>query len=406
MTGNAASAVETRNPRGWGWRMPGAPFVRSGQSHAQILAAWTMATMIVALAGIVLYGLSAAQVIAVAALTALATEASLSALAMRQVPGGLMHALVTGVLLGLTLPPTAPWFVAAAGGFLAILVAKWMFGGFGHHLWHPAVAGRVIVQFLFAQHLSFSQGLVQTPILAPGHLLVGQISAAVSIPAESYQGWSNTPLEDAPRAEAFLLERPVQVLRRMASGSLDVGFAEPWTTLLRDYLPPWKDTVLGTVPGGVGESCTIALVVVGMYLIYRGHLRWQVPVCVLASAALTAAILPVAVPHSSGALRMQWLPALVVEDKVPVGAAYVLYHVTAGQLMLCAFLLAGDMLAGPLTVRGQRYFAVGVGVIAMLMRLYGVLEGECYWAILIMNTFVPAIDRRTRRRPLAVEPAA
>ena len=149
--------------------------------------------------------------------------------------------------------------------------------------------------------------------------------------------------------------------------------------------------MLGTVAGNIGETCTLAILLVGLYLIYRGYLRWQLPVTVLAAAALAAAILPV---ELSGHYR--WFPALEIEQGRAVGLAYVLYHLTAGQLMLGAFLLAGDVIASPVRVLGQLIFAAGVGVLTIFMRPYGVLEGACSWSILIMNALVGPIDRRTK----------
>jgi len=120
---------------------------------------------------------------------------------------------------------------------------------------------------------------------------------------------------------------------------------------------------------------------------------------VLVSAFVAASILPI---ESGG--NYVWFPVFAVEGGRAVGLAYVLYHLTAGQLMLGAFLLAGDVVSSPMRAHGQVVYGIGIGVLTIFMRLYGVLECECYWAILIMNVFVGTIDRFTSRRVLGTAP--
>ena len=167
---------------------------------------------------------------------------------------------------------------------------------------------------------------------------------------------------------------------------------------MRDELPPWPDTLFGAVPGGIGETSSLALIVVGFFLIYRGYLKWQLPVAVLASAFVAASILPV---ETGG--DFVWFPVFAAEQGRAVGLAYVLYHMTSGQLMIGAFLLAGDVVSSPMRAQGHVIYGIGVGVLIIFMRMYGVLECECYWAILIMNTMVGTIDRFTSRRILGTE---
>ncbi len=380
------------------------PFRTGGDTYRHILRAWILAASVVAACGTVLFGLAAVAVVGVAVGTAIAAEIALSIISGRPVIGGLSHAALTGLLLALTLPATVPWFVPLFGALVAIVLAKGLFGGLGQYLWQPAVVGRVVVQFLFEGHLALSGGMATTPVLAPGRLLIGDLARSRPVNMATYRGWRAG--DQRADADAWLMERPVQALRRFAEGELPVDrslmFGEPlqFEPLLRDALPPWEDTIIGTVPGGIGETCTIGLIVVGLFLIYRGYLRWELPTAILASAAVAAAVLPVETADDIGGYR--WLPILAVEQDRGVGLAYVLHHLTAGQLMLGAFLLSGDMIATPLRARGQVLFGAGVGLITIFMRLYGHLEGECYWAILMMNWLVPAIDRRTPRPVLGM----
>ena len=382
-----------------------APYRTGGNTHKDILRAWLFAASLVAACGVVLFGPAALGVLVVAVLSAVVADWAVSVASRRPIIGGWSHACLTGLLLGLMLPATVAWYVPLFGALIAIVLAKGLFGGLGHYLWQPAVVGRVVVQFIFKGQLSLGAVLAQSPVLAPGHLLVGDLdpARAQAVNSATYQGWLT--LGPSLMAEAWRMERPAQALRRFAKGEIhpdgELVYEKPliYEPLLRDALPPWEDTLVGVVPGGIGETCTLGLVIAGLYLIYRGFLRWQLPAAILASAALAAAILPVETADSLGGYR--WLPILEaersVEESRAVGLAYVLYHLTAGQLMLGAFLLAGDTISTPMRVRGQLIFGAGVGVLTIFMRLYGHLEGECYWAILIMNWLSPIIDRRTKR---------
>jgi Na+-translocating ferredoxin:NAD+ oxidoreductase RnfD subunit len=277
------------------------------------------------------------------------------------------------------------------GAMIAISVGRWVFDS----MIHPALTGRVMVQFLFSNALSLSSGgaLATSSVLAPAHLIFGNLNNAGTV--ERYTGWLDSPLPDG--AEAFRMRRPVQVLRQFAQSGQSAEGDLRYEPLVRDHLPPWIDTLFGVVPGGIGESSTVALVIVGLYLIYRGFLRWQLPATVLAGAFLAAAVLPVELDGN-----YDWFPAFAVENGRSVGLAYVFYHLTSGQLMLGAFLLAGDVKSSPMRVQGQMLFGAGIGVLTIFMRLYGNLEGECYWSIIIMNVLVGAIDRRMRRQVLGM----
>ncbi len=382
------------------WSARGAPHCRGGDTHRNMLGAWIAASAMVAFCGVVMFGPHALTTLIVAILTAVAADMAVAFALRRPVIGGASHACLIGLLLGLMLPATVPWYVPMFGSLVAIVLAKGLFGGLGHYTWQPAVVGRVVVQFLFTGHLSLTSALAMSPVLAPDHILAGDIDIdhAQPITMATYRGWFEV---DGPaRADAWLMERPVQALRRFAEGKIPPDGDQVYEPLLRDALPPWRDTLLGMVPGGIGESCTIALIVAGLFLIYRGYLRWQLPVTMLAAAALAAAILPVESGEQAGGYR--WLPVLAVEQGRAVGLAYVMYHLTAGQLMLGAFLVAGDMISTPMRARGQIIFAAGIGVATVFMRLYGTLAGECYWSILIMNWLVSTIDRRTKRPVLGM----
>ena len=367
----------------------GAPHRLAGRTNRDIIRAWFFAAGLVGVGGVIWFGPAALKVLLLSVVFAVAAEIAIGLATRRPAGDGLSKAALIGLLFGLTLPATVPGEVVAFGSLVSILVGRMVFGGF----LHPALVGRVVVQFFFVSHLSLSGSLAASPVLARGHLLFGDITRSGGV--VNFQGWDDTR---APSGRsAHLLERPVQSLRMFAEDGVATDGDLSYTPLLRDVLPPWKDTVLGAVPGGIGETSTLVLIIVGLYLIYRGYLRWQLPAVMLASAAIAASILPVEL-HGD----YRWFPVLEVEQDRAVGLAYVLYHLTAGQLMIGAFLLAGDVTASPMRVHGQLVFAVGIGVLTIFMRLYGVLSGECYWSILIMNALVGTIDRWMKRSVLGL----
>jgi Na+-translocating ferredoxin:NAD+ oxidoreductase subunit D len=375
------------------------PVSRSaGYTHQEIIRAQTLAAGLVAVWGILFFGSAATTVIVISVSTAIAADLLIGLSIRRPVLGGLWHAALTGMLIGLTLPATVNWYVPAVGSLAAILLGKAPFGGLGHYVWHPALVGRVFVQLLFNSTLTLGATYAPEPVLTRDHLLFGSLSKSAPLEMASYEGWSGTPAP--PGVDAFVMERPLRALHRFADGQIKNEGPLRFTPLLRDYLPPWQDTLLGAVPGGIGESSTLAVMVAGLYLIYRGYLRWQLPVALLAGAAVAAAILPVA-GYQSGGFR--WLPLVAVENGRAVGVAYILYHLTSGQLMIGAFILAGDMITSPKRARAQIVFGAMIGAATIFMRLYGLPEGECYWAILGANSFVPFIDRQLKRPVLGIE---
>ncbi len=371
-----------------------APHLGGGDSFAQMTRSMLIVVGLAGLAGVAVFGLMAAIWLAVAVGTAVVAEWAYVQLTGGRVTATYDHAALMGLLLGLTLPVgwvddagfhPLGWAVPLIGALVAIVVGKGLMGGMGNYLWHPALVGRAATELLYDQQMHPERWVV----LGRNHLF-----AAVPKPVESieYAGWriSQLPAD----ANAWVLRRPVEWLRQLADG-LPAGDESPLTVLIRDHLPPWEDLLLGGVGGGIGETCTIALIVGGLYLVYRGYVRWYQPMSVIVAAAVAAAVLPIRI---GPAASFDWLPGLQTDAGLPIGAIYVLYHLTGGELMLAALLFATDTVASPCTARGQVIFGAAIGVLAIALRLYGPMPGSCYWAILIMNTFVGLIDRRTKRR--------
>jgi electron transport complex protein RnfD len=234
---------------------------------------------------------------------------------------GELSAVVTGLLLAFCLPPTLPPWMAVLGSVFAIVVAKHLFGGLGHNIFNPALIGRA---FLLA---SFPVAMTT---------------------------WV-TPIDGITTAS------PLGIMKE-AGGR---------------QLPGIADLFLGNVSGSLGETSALALLIGGLYLLYRKHIDWRIPVSYLGTVFVLTSIVASVKGHG------MWYPV---------------FHLFAGGLFLGAFFMATDWVTSPVTKAGRIIFGVGAGIFVVLIRLKGGYpEGVCY-SILLMNVATPLIDRYTKAR--------
>ena len=307
------------------------PHIRAADDIKRIMWSVVLALLPAIGMSIFYFGLDAVRCYVLCILAAEATE--VVCLKMRGKP--LSHALdgsavITALLLAMVLPPNAAGYVLIVGSIFAIAIVKHCFGGLGHNIWNPALAARIFVQFAYPQQVSLSKWIV------PNALCGGAVDATTSA---------------SPLARAG------------AARMLDYG-----------------DLFMGNgVVGCLGETCKMALLIGGIYLIFRNIIDWRVPISYIATVALLVAVLP------GGKNAQPW-------DADP------LYHVLTGGLILGAFFMATDTVTTPITPRGRIVFGIGCGVIVALVRRWGGYpEGVCY-SIVLMNTVTPLIDRWIRPR--------
>ena len=260
---------------------------------------------------------------------------------------GDLSAVVTGLLLAFNLPPDLPPLLAALGGVFAIVVCKQFYGGLGYNPFNPALAARA---FLL---LSFT-GAMTTWSAS------GWVSAADALTTA-------TPLPP----DAMTTATPLG----FAKGGLKAGAAAfAMTPSLA-----WR-LFIGNVNGCVGETSALALILGGIYLLCRKVIRWQTPVAFISTVAIGAAVLHAASPATQ-------MPAS--------------FHLLAGGLLLGAIFMATDMVTSPTTGAGQFVFGLGCGILTLVIRT--VASGDypegVSFSILIMNAFVPLINRFTRVKP-------
>lgn len=380
------------------WAAVEAPFLAAPEGARTVFLVTLLAATAPLAGGIVLFGWRAAMVSALA----IGSCAIIERLYFRvtRVPAllGRSHAYLTGVLLALTLPPFVPWYVPVIAAAFAIIVGKAVFGGVGHFLWQPALVGRLAVAVLFGAMLTPDEW----PVLAQNRVLVGDVAVAkcLSPPYAPWQGHT------APAGyDAFEYPHPATVLRGLTdeeepdfSGLISMGDVPGALPAAASELPSMGDLISGTRPGGIGETCAVLIIVAGLYLVYRNYVKWYVPVSIVLAAAATVAIAPVTLAGAGGAGVRVWWP--VLHEGLDAGFVYVAFQLLGGELMLAAFFLATEMTSRPVTPNGQVVFGVGIGVGAMLLKLYADTSIPCYMAILAMNTLTPAIESIWRPRVL------
>lgn len=249
-------------------------------------------------------------------------------------------AILTGLLLAFNLPSNLPWWIVIIGALVAIGVGKMTFGGLGQNPFNPALVGRVFLLISFPVQMT----TWPRPLGFSGSYIDAETGA--------------TPLA--------LLKQGL----KSGDGSV---FSE---------LPSLWETFTGVMGGSLGEVCTIALLVGGIFLICTKVITWHIPVSILATVALFAAV-------------TGWCGAL------PEGlttAQYVAMTLCTGGIMLGAFFMATDYVTSPMTGWGKIIFGIGIGIIVMVIRTWGAYPEGMSFAILIMNACVPLLNHIRPKR--------
>lgn len=311
-----------------------APLLHGGESIPRVMWSVMLALLPALLASIYFFGGKALQIEVVAVASAVFTEALIQKLRGKPITVSDGSAAVAGLLLAFNLPVGVPLWLPAAGAAFGIAVGKQAFGGLGHNIFNPALVGRV-----FVMHSWLPMMTSWTP---------PRTELYAGIDALTYA----TPLGAAKEGIMNLIPSSSGLFSTM-------------------------DMFWGNIGGCIGETSTLALLIGGIFLLYRGYIRWETPVAFIGTVAVLTWILPA----KTGALAL--LPQ---------------QHILSGGLMLGAIFMATDMVTTPVTGLGMFVFGLGCGLITSIIRLYGGFpEGVCY-SILIMNAFTPLIDKLVKPR--------
>jgi electron transport complex protein RnfD len=300
---------------------------------------WSVVISLVPVVAFAIYsfGLSALLVIIAATAGCLITERLFGSQRNSLSDGS---AMITGLLLGLCLPPGFPLWMAFLGGFFGMAFGKLIFGGLGQNVFNPALVGRAFLQ------AAFPVAITTWPLRPDSWLTL--YGSNFALPFMS------------PTADVATGATPLGIMK----------FAD------EPVVAPVSDLLLGTTMGSLGETSAILILIGGLYLAWRGHLNWHIPLSVLLTTFVASGLFYV----------------IGVSDFPP------LFMLFSGGLMLGAFYMATDMVTSPVSNKGCWIFGFGIGFLTVIIRIWGGLPEGVMYSILLMNTLVPFIDRISQPR--------
>lgn len=305
------------------------PHIRSNNSVDDIMLDVILALMPSAFVGVYYFGARALMVILVSVISCVLFEFLYQKIAHKKVTVNDLSAVVTGMLLAFILPSTVPYYAVIIGAFVAIVITKQLFGGIGHNFMNPALIGRA---FLLA---SFPVALTKYTNLRLG--IFDKIADVVT---------TATPLSEAPDAIPTFAE---QLLGKFSNG-MPIG-------------------------GCIGETCIIAIVLGGAYLVIRKVISLRIPLSYLITMLVIA---------------------FLFKGRVDVFEGDTVAAVFSGGVFFSAFFMATDYVTTPTTKLGQIVFGIGCGVLTSVIRFWGGYPEGATYSILFMNVLTPLIDKWTK----------
>ncbi len=304
------------------FKMSSSPHIRSKVTSSNIMLMVTIALLPASAFGVWNFGLPALGMLITTTLAAVLTEYIYEKLMHKKITVNDFSAVVTGLLLGLNMPPTAPLWMGALGSVFGILVVKQLFGGLGQNFMNPALGARCFLLISFT----------------------GQMTTFI------YDGVSGpTPL-------AMLKEG-----RAVDSMSM----------------------LMGRIPGTIGETSVIAIIIGAIFLILMGVIDLRIPGAYIVTFAVFVGIFGQFTNAQAGLFDPQ----------------YITSHLCGGGLMLGAWFMATDYVTSPITKKGQYVYGALLGILTGLFRLFGGSAEGVSYAIIISNLLVPLIERVTLPKP-------
>lgn len=243
-------------------------------------------------------------------------------------------ALLTGVLLAFNMPSNLPVWIIVIGALVAIGIGKMSFGGLGCNIFNPALVGRVFLLISFPVQMT----TWPRPLGFAGSYVDASTGA--------------TPL--AILKEAVKSGTPISQI--MSTGEI----------------PDYREMVLGNMGGSLGEVAALALLVGFVYMLLRKIISWHIPVAIFATVFVFAGILHVCNPEQ---------------------CASPIFHLLSGGLVLGAIFMATDYVTSPMSHKGMLIYGIGIGILTVVIRVFGAYPEGMSFAILIMNAFTPLINR-------------
>jgi electron transport complex protein RnfD len=335
---------------------------------------------------------------------------------------GDFSAVVTGIILALSVPPTLPIWAAVIGSAFAIAVGKMVFGGLGSNIFNPAMVGRAFLTACFGMLMTTWTVPARLPQTVTRILLPDTVSACKKdvpvgvltlelhriTPANEYPqdrsfeaitqatplAWSKQAIKAQAKAKIRAAElaeveegaessaQPTaEVEAKRAAYAKAKEEAERCSKAVNESL---KATFTGEVGGCLGETSVLALLIGGIYLLIRRTINFHIPLAVFVSAFVFAGVAHLVNPDAY---------------------AQPVFHLCSGGLLIGAFFIATDPVTAPLTTKGMWIFGAGVGALTVLIRVVGEYPEGVMYAVLLMNAVTPLIDRFCKLIPVGGEPS-
>lgn len=306
------------------------PHTTSGETTSRIMWSVSLALMPTSVMGVYFFGPLAGLTLLISIFSAVFFEYIYQKALKKTISISDGSAFLTGLLLGLNLPPTVPFYIPIIGSFVSIVITKQLFGGLGYNIFNPALIGRAFLLISFPKLMTI---------------------------------WKE-PTSAFIQIDAKTTATPLGILK-------EEGFSR-LIEIYGDTINLYTQLLVGYRGGCIGETSAIAILIGAGFLLYRGYISWHIPVSFLLTAGVIAWIF-----GGKG--------AFFVGDPI--------MHLLSGGILIGAFFMATDYVTSPSVKKGQIIFGIGCGFLTMLIRLKGGYPEGVMFAILIMNCFAPLIDR-------------
>ncbi|NMA87061.1 MAG: RnfABCDGE type electron transport complex subunit D [Tissierellia bacterium] len=311
------------------------PHIRSNESIQRIMLDVIIALTPAMIGSVYFFGLNALKLILISVASSVFFEAIIQKFINKEVTINDLSAVITGILLAFNLPASAPWWIPVVGSAFAIIIVKQFFGGLGSNFMNPALAARAMLLTSWPTHMSTFTGVrpdvvaSATPLAIMKYGMGGDATASATVEA--------------------------------VSSASEAAGAE---------LPQLIDMFIGRVPGAIGETSALLLLIGAAYLIIRQVIDWKIPVFYIGTTFIMLILLGV---------EMEFIP----------------YHLLGGGLILGAFYMATDYSSTPVTPMGRVIFGIGAGILTAIIRINGGYPEGVSYSILLMNVATPLIEKFT-----------
>jgi len=319
------------------------PHVFGQQSVKSLMTGVVVALIPAFLMSLFLFGIGAILVTSIAISACVLTEYLIQKYIMKsevRISDG--SAIVTGLLLAFNLPSNLPWWMIIVGSVFAISIGKMVYGGLGNNPFNPALVGRVFLLISFPVQMT---------------------------------SWPLPVLSRLKYLDAATGATPLGIVKEgLRNGEAMSSIAQ--------QVPDHMQLFLGTMNGSLGEVSAVALLLGFAWLLYKKIITWHIPVFVMATVFGFTGIL--------------WLID-------PLHNASPVFHILTGGVMLGAIFMATDLVTSPMTKTGMILYAIGIGLITVIIRVYGSYPEGVSFAILIMNAVVPLINKYVKPKRFGKE---